>query len=327
MAGSKVLVTRRLPQKAIDLLKSQCEVEVNEYERPLTKMELIEKIADKDGLLCLLNDKIDGEVMAAAQRLKVIANYAVGFDNIDVATATKMGIAVTNTPGILSETTADMAWALILTVARRIVEADRFLRAGKFTGWAPMMFLGSDVHGKTLGIVGFGRIGRAMASRAKGFNMTILYSNPGRAEVEVEKKLCAKFVPLDVLLRQSDFVTLHVPLTPRTMHLIGEKEISLMKPTAYLINTSRGAVVDEKALVKALRNNKIAGAGLDVFEDEPRLTTGLEDLENIVIVPHIASATVETRTNMALAAAENLMAALRGEVPPNIVNSQIYRNR
>lgn len=327
MAGSKVLVTRRLPQKAIDLLKSQCEVEVNEYERPLTKMELIEKIADKDGLLCLLNDKIDGEVMAAAQRLKVIANYAVGFDNIDVATATKMGIAVTNTPGILSETTADMAWALILTVARRIVEADRFLRAGKFTGWAPMMFLGSDVHGKTLGIVGFGRIGRAVASRAKGFNMTILYSNPGRAEVEVEKKLCAKFVPLDVLLRQSDFVTLHVPLTPRTMHLIGEKEISLMKPTAYLINTSRGAVVDEKDLVKALRNNKIAGAGLDVFEDEPRLTTGLEDLENIVIVPHIASATVETRTNMALAAAENLMAALRGEVPPNIVNSQIYRNR
>lgn len=327
MAGPKVLITRRLPQKAIDLLKSQCEVELNEYERQLTKSELIEKILDKEGLLCLLTDKIDREVIVAGLNLKVIANCAVGFDNIDVAAATKRGIPVTNTPGILTETTADMAWALIMAIARRIVEADRFLRAGKFTGWAPMMFLGGDVYGKTLGIVGFGRIGRAVARRARGFNMTVLYNNPGRAEVEAEKELCAKFVPLDVLLKQSDFVTLHVPLTPRTVHLIDEEELSLMKPTAYLVNTSRGPVVNEKVLLKVLRNSEIAGAGLDVFEEEPRLTPGLADLENVVIVPHIASATVQTRTKMAVAAAENLLIGFKGEVPPNIVNSEIYRKR
>lgn len=327
MAGPKVLITRRLPQKAIDLLKSQCEVELNEYERQLTKFELIEKILDKEGLLCLLTDKIDREVIVAGLNLKVIANCAVGFDNIDVAAATKRGIPVTNTPGILTETTADMAWALIMAIARRIVEADRFLRAGKFTGWAPMMFLGGDVYGKTLGIVGFGRIGRAVARRARGFNMTVLYSNPGRAEIEAEKELCAKFVPLDVLLKQSDFVTLHVPLTPRTVHLIDEEELSLMKPTAYLVNTSRGPVVNEKILLKVLRNSEIAGAGLDVFEEEPRLTPGLADLENVVIVPHIASATVQTRTKMAVAAAENLLIGFKGEVPPNIVNNEIYRKR
>ncbi|MCD6506132.1 D-glycerate dehydrogenase [Candidatus Poribacteria bacterium] len=319
----KVYVTRRLPQPAIDMLEERFDVEIYPEDRAIPREVLMEKVKGIDALLPLLTDKVDAEVMdAAGGNLKIIANYAVGYDNIDVDAATKRKIAVTNTPGVLTETTADMAWALMFAVARRVAEADKFTRAGKFKGWGPMMFLGGDVYGKTLGVVGVGRIGSAVAKRARGFNMRVLYTDVVRNE-EIEKEVGAKKVELDELLRESDFVTLHVPLMPSTRHLIGERELKLMKKTAYLINTSRGPVVDERALVETLRKGEIAGAGLDVYENEPELSPGLAELDNVVLTPHIASASVETRTRMATLAAENIIAFFEGKRPPTIVNPEV----
>lgn len=323
----RIYVTRALPQAGLDLLAGEYDVEVNPHDRAATREELLAGIEGKDALLSLLTDTIDAEIMDAEPRLKVIANYAVGFNNIDVAAATERGILVTNTPGVLTETTADLAFALLMACARRVVEADGFMRAGKYKGWGPMLFLGSDVHGKTLGLVGFGRIGQAMAQRALGFGMRILYNDTKRAPEELEKAYCAKFRDLPDLLRESDFVSLHVPLMESTHHLISRAHLELMKRTAILINTSRGPVVDEKALVKAVQDGVIAGAGLDVFEREPQFEQGLERLANVVMVPHIASASVETRTKMATMAAENACAAIRGEMPPNIVNADVWDRR
>lgn len=322
MKRPKVFVTRRLPEPALEVLGKETDFEINPEDRVLTKKEIIAGVKDKDALLCLLTDKIDSEIMDASSRLKVISNYAVGFDNIDVKEATKRGIAVTNTPGVLTETTADLTWALLLAVARRIVEADNFVRAGKWKGWAPMQLLGTDVHGKTLGIVGLGRIGAAVARRAIGFNMKIVYYDERRNE-EAEKELGIKHVTLDELLKTSDFVTIHVPLLPTTHHLIGERELNMMKPTAYLINTARGPVIDERALIKALQERKIAGAALDVFEREPEVPQELIKMSNVILVPHIGSASVETRTKMAMIAVENLLAVLRGEIPKNLVNPEV----
>lgn len=320
----KVFVTRRIPEPGLEMLREKCEVEVNPEDRILTKEEIIEGVKGKDALLCLLTDDIDEEIMDANPNLKVISNYAVGFNNIKVEEATKRGLPVTNTPGVLTETTADMAWALLMAVGRRIVESDKFTRAGKFKGWGPMLLLGYDIYGKTLGLVGLGRIGEAMVKRAHGFDMKVLYYDANRRSPEDEKELGIEYRELDQLLAESDYVSLHVPLLPSTHHLIGERELGLMKKTGILINTARGPVVDEKALVKALQDGEIAGAGLDVYENEPALEPGLIDLDNVVLAPHTASATRETRTKMATMAAENLLAALEGKIPPNIVNPEVY---
>jgi glyoxylate reductase len=297
---------------------------VNEEDRVLSKAEIIEGVKGKDALLCLLTDEIDAEVLDSNPGLKVVADYAVGYNNIDVEAATRRKIPVTNTPGVLTETTADFAWALLMSAARRVVESDRFTRAGLFKGWAPMLFLGCDVYAKTLGIVGFGRIGEAVSRRALGFSMEVLYYDDRRRDPDEEERLGVSYVPFAELLRRSDFISIHVPLLDSTRHMFGEAEFRAMKKTAILINTSRGPVVDERALVAALKARQIAGAGLDVYEDEPRLGPGLAELDNVVLAPHIASATVETRTRMAVMAAENVLAAIRGEVPPNIVNREVF---
>lgn len=323
----KIYVTRLLPKPGMDLLAEVFDVEVNPHDRVVTREELLEGVKGKDALLSLLTDTIDAEVMDAEPKLKVIANYAVGFNNIDVAAATERGIPVTNTPGVLTDTTADLAFTLLVATARRIVEADKFMRAGKYQGWAPMLFLGQDIHHKTLGIVGFGRIGQAMAKRAMGFEMKILYTDAQRAPKEVEEKYGAEFTTLEDLLRRSDFVSLHVPLLESTRHLISDAQFDMMKKTAILINTARGPVVDEKALVRALKAGKIAGAGLDVFEREPEFEPELAEMDNVIMVPHIASASVETRTKMATMAAENAIAVIKGEVPPNLVNPEVWEKR
>lgn len=325
MKKQKVYVTRRLPEKALNMIAAECDLEVNPHDRVLTRAELEEAIKGIDGLLCLLTDRIDGALLDLNPNLKVVANYAVGFDNIDVDACTKRGVPVSNTPGVLTDTTADLAWALIMSITRRIVEGDKFTRAGKFKGWGPMMLLGGDVYGKTIGIVGMGNIGKAVARRASGFDMQILYHDAHPVGKEEEQNLGLRYKKLDELIREADFVSLHVPLTPDTKHLIGEKELNMMKETAYLINTARGPVVDEKALVKALQDKVIAGAGLDVFENEPELTPGLDKLDNVIIVPHIASASVETRTKMAVMAVENILARFKGDNMPNLINPEALR--
>ncbi|MBM3212525.1 D-glycerate dehydrogenase [Candidatus Poribacteria bacterium] len=320
-AGCKVYVSRPIPEPGLEVLrKAACDFEVKPTDELVSKEELLEKVKGRDALLCLLTEKIDKDIIKAGDKLKIIANYAVGYDNIDVETATKSGIWVSNTPGVLTDTTADMAWALIFSVARRIVEADKYVRAGKFKGWSATMLLGGDVYGKTLGIVGAGRIGVSVAKRAVGFNMRIIYADV-RPNLEMESdKIGAKKVDMDTLLKESDFVSIHVPLMPETRHLIGRRSLAMMKPTAYLINTSRGPVVDEEALAEALRNKVIGGAGLDVYEKEPEIHPGLMELDNAVLAPHIASGSVETRGKMAMMAAENVVAALNGKTPPNAVN-------
>jgi len=320
-----VYVTRMLPRPAIDLLREYCEVEINPDDRVLTRAELIEKVRGRDAVLCLLTDTIDGGIFdAAGPQCKIFANYAVGFNNIDIAAATQRGIIITNTPGVLTDATADIAWALLFATARRIVESDNYLRAGKFQGWGPMLFLGRDITGKTLGVIGAGRIGSNFAKKSKGFEMKVLYTDL-QPNAAFEAETGARFVDKETLLRESDFVSVHVPLLPETKHLISESELKLMKPTAILINTSRGPVVDEKALVKALRDGEIWGTGLDVYENEPALEPGLVDLPNVVIVPHIASATFETRTNMGLIAVRNIIAVFEGKKPPNCVNPEVLR--
>jgi len=328
-ARKKVFVTRTLPREALNLLKTRFDVEVWAEETPPPKTVLLEKVKVADGLCCLLTDSIDKEVIdAAGKQLKGIGQVAVGYDNIDVEAATKRGIYVTNTPGVLTETTADFAFALLMAAARRIVEADRYVREEKWRiPWGLMMMLGQDIWGKTLGIVGLGRIGLAVARRAKGFNMRILYHDLVRNQ-QAEKDLGAECVDLRTLLKESDFVTLHVSLSPSTYHLVNEEHLKLMKRTACLINTSRGPVVDEKALYKALKEGWIWAAGLDVWEKEPvELNNPLLTLPNVTAAPHIASASYETRTKMAVMAAENLTAALEGREPANLVNREALKVR
>ena len=322
---ASVYITRRVPQPGIDrVVEAATAVDVNPHDRVLTRDELLEGVRGRDAVLCLLTDRIDAEVLDAAAGAKIFANYAVGYNNIDVAAATARGIAVTNTPGVLTDATADLTWTLLMSAARRIVEGDQYTRAGKFDGWSPMLFLGGDISGRTLGILGAGRIGTAVALRSRGFRMRVLYVDKAQNEA-LEQAVGAERVDLETLLRESDFVSVHVSLDESTRHLIGARELALMKPTAYLVNTSRGPVIDEAALVEALRTGEIAGAGLDVFEDEPALAPGLAELPNVVIPPHLGSATIGTRTKMATLAASNVVAMLRGERPPNIVNPEVLQ--
>jgi len=325
----KVYVTRKLPEEAMKILKSKFKVEVWQEEMPPPKSLLKKKVREVNGLICLLTERIDREVIeAAGPQFHGISQVAVGFDNINVEAATEKGIYVTNTPGVLTETTADYAFALLMAVARRIAEADRYVKSGKWkVPWGLMMLLGQDIWGKTIGIIGMGRIGSAVARRAKGMNMRILYYDVVRNE-QVEKELDAKYVDLETLLRESDFVTIHVPLLPSTRHLINEERLKLMKRTACLINTSRGPVVDEKALYKALKERWIWAAGLDVWEKEPvSLDNPLLKLDNVTASPHIASGSIATRTRMAVMAVENMTAILEGRVPPNLVNREVLKVR
>lgn len=322
----KIFVTRKIPQAGLDLLREKHEIEVFPHDRIPTKQEIINGLRGKDGLLCLLTDPIDKEVIYSEPKLKTIASYAVGYNNIDVKAATERGVSVSNTPDVLTDTTAEMAWALLFSVARRIVEGDTFTREGKFKGWAPMLMLGQDVSNKTLGIIGAGRIGAAFALKSKGFNMNVLYADEKQNEI-LERELGAKKVSFDELIKKSDYISIHVPLTPSTKHLIGEKELQAMKKNTILINTSRGPVINEKSLIKALKEKWIFGAGLDVYENEPKIEKELLKLDNAVLQPHSASATTETRTKMAIMAAENMIAGLNGKIPPNCVNIEVFNKK
>lgn len=325
MKKPNVYVTRQIPQPAIDELKTVCDVEINLLDEVLSKSELLKKVHGRDAVLCLLTDAINDSVFeAAGSQCRIFANYAVGFNNVDVAAATKHGVIITNTPGVLTDATADLAWALMFSVARRIPAADKFTRDGKFHGWGPMMFLGRDVTKKTLGVIGAGRIGSNFMKKAKGFEMNLLYYDVQK-NAEFEAETGAKYVSKDILLKESDFISVHVPLLPETRHMISKREFCLMKSTTILINTSRGPVVDEKALVEALKTGCIWGAGLDVYENEPLIEPGLIELENAVIVPHIASATIETRTNMGLIAVRNIIAVMSGKSPMNCVNPEVLK--
>ncbi|HKL18974.1 MAG TPA: D-glycerate dehydrogenase [Halalkalibaculum sp.] len=322
-AKQKIYITRRIPQPGIDYLSERFEVEVNPEDRVLRREELLEAVKSADGILCLLTDKIDAEFFDAAQHLKGVANYAVGYDNIDVPEASRRGIPVSNTPGVLTDATAEMAWTLLFSVARRVVESDGLMRSGAWGGWGPLQFIGGDVSGKTLGIVGTGRIGTAMALKSQGFNMKVIYTDIADNPV-LDEKCNARRVDFDTLLRESDFISIHVPLMESTRHLFNTDTFKKMKPSAYLINTSRGPVVNEAELVQALKNKELAGAGLDVYENEPAMVDGLADQVNTVLTPHTASATEEARTNMALKAARNLASMLEeGVAPPDCVNKEI----
>ena len=311
----KILIPNVLPKEARDLIPSGIEVEYNDSDEPLSKAELVRRLRDKDGLICHIISTVDEEVLAASPALKVVANVAVGYNNVDVAAARRRGVVVTNTPDVLTETTADFAWALLMTAARRVVEADHYARSGQWTVWKWGLLWGTDVHGKTLGIVGFGRIGRAVARRALGFGMRVLYHDTLSVGAAVERKLNATAVDLETLLRESDFVSLHVLLSPETRHLLDERTLRLMKKSAILVNASRGPVVDEAALVRALSEEWIRGAGLDVFEAEPTIHPGLLTLRNVTLAPHIASASHDTRIAMATLAVRNCLAVLDGKTP------------
>ena len=329
MPRPKVYVTRIIPEPGLSILKEYCDIEVHESkEWPPSREELINKVKDKDGLLCLLTDKVDSEVMDAASNLKVISTYSVGFDHIDVEAATKRGIYVTHTPGVLTDAVAEFTICLLLAITRKILDADRTIRSGQWNKpWNPFFLTGPELKGKTLGIIGMGRIGRAVAEKIKGFGMKIIYYDVYRNE-RAEKELGVEYKDLDTVLKESDFVSLHVPLTKETKHMIGERELKLMKTSAYLINTARGPVVDTDALVKALKERWIAGAALDVFEQEPLPPDHpLIKLENVVLAPHIASATIEARQRMAELAARNLIAVLKGEEPPALVNPEVKKVR
>jgi len=324
MEKPKVFVTRIIRDKGLDLVKDACQAEIWPEELPPSREILLERVRDVDGLLCLLTDRIDGEVMdAAGPGLKVISNHAVGFDNIDVAAATARGIPVGNTPGILTDATADMAFALMMAAGRRVVEAEKFLRAGKWKTWGPSMLLGLDFAGATLGLVGFGRIGQAMAKRATGFDMRVLYYDPGASRPP--SRLSAVLTDLDTLLQESDFVSIHVPLTPETRHMVNAEFLSKMKPEAVLVNTARGGVLDQDALYKTLKESRIFAAALDVTDPEPLPPDSpLLELDNCIIVPHIASASVYSRDMMAFLAAKNLIAGINGERLEHCVNPEVY---
>jgi glyoxylate reductase len=325
MSRPSVYVTRMIPPENLDELRRHFDLEVNPDDRALSRAELLAKVKGRDAIVSLLTDTIDGELLdAAGPQCRIVANYAVGFNNFDLAAATRRGVVLTNTPGVLDDATATLSFALLLACARRIVEADNFLRSGEWRGWGPLQFIGLDVDGRTLGIAGLGRIGKNLARKARGFDMRILYSDVRRDEA-FERETGARQVDKATLLRQSDFLSLHVPLTPETRHFIGAAELAEMKRTAVLINASRGPVIDEKALVRALKDRVIWGAGLDVFEDEPALAPGLAELDNVVVVPHIASATRETRTRMGEIAVRNVVKVLAGEPPETCVNPEVLK--
>lgn len=321
----KVLVTREIPDEAVKRLKEHFIVESNQADRPVSPNQLLQKLKGKDGAVTVSTDIISDAVLAKNPQLKIVSNVAVGYNNLDVAAATRRGVMVTNTPGVLDDTTADLTWALILAAARGIANADRFVRSGKWKRWRMMEFLGQDIYGKTIGICGFGRIGRRVARRAMGFDMKVLYASRTRAAESVEQEFRASYVDKHTLLRESDIVTLHLPLFPETRHYIGAAELALMKKTAVLVNASRGPVVDERALVKALKTHRIAGAGLDVYENEPALTPGLAALPNTVLTPHIGSGSFETRLRMSNMAVANCVAGLTGQRPANLLNPEVWR--
>ncbi len=324
-ARPSMLISRALPDPVIEAARARADVLVHTGDRPLTKTELVDRLQGRQGLVCQITDTVDAEVLAAARDLRVVANVAVGYNNVDVAAATRRGVLVTNTPDVLTETTADFAWALLMATARRVVEADRYVRDGRFTQWEYMVFLGGDVHGKTLGVIGLGRIGRAVARRAAGFDMRVLYCDA--AVPAPPAGLAAAPTDLATLLRESDFVTVHTPLLPETRHLIDAAALRSMKRTAYLVNASRGPVVDEAALAHALADGWIAGAGLDVYENEPAVHPGLIGLPNVVLAPHIGSGSHDTRIRMAMLAVDNCLAVLEGRTPPSPVNPEALRTR
>ena len=328
MERPKVFVTRELPERGLQAIKERFHAEVWTDYAPPPKSLIIEKAAKADALATLLSDKIDAEVFDAAANLKIVSQFAVGYDNIDVKEATKRGIYVTNTPGVLTETTADFAWALLMAAARRVVEADRYVRTGKWkVGWHPIMLQGRDVYGATLGIVGLGRIGSSIAKRAKGFDMKVLYYDVVPRQ-DLEKELNIEYMGIEELLQKADFITINVPLLKSTYHLIDEEKLRLMKKTAILVNNARGPVIDEKALYEALKDGVIAGAGLDVFEQEPTSAGNpLLTLKNVVVAPHISSASFETRSRMSEMVAENLIAFFEGRVPPNLVNKDVVKSQ
>jgi glyoxylate reductase len=316
----RVSITYKIPEAGVNLLKNEYEVWINPKDKLLTKDELKELAKGTEALITMLADPIDEEVLSQGKnKLKIVANYAVGYNNIDIDKAKELGIYVSNTPDVLTETTADLTWSLMLAVARRIVEADKFTREGKFDGWKPEFFLGTDVYGKTLGIIGCGSIGQAVARRAKGFDMKVYYYQRHRLSSEMEEDLNISYLPLDELLKVSDFISLNVPLTEKTYHLLDREKLSLIKKDAFVINTARGPVIDEKALYEKLKNKEIGGAALDVYENEPKLTPGLADLKNVVLTPHIGSATHETRNKMSLMVAKDVIKALKGQVPEHVV--------
>lgn len=316
----KILVTREVFDETLAFLATHCEVESNQQDVVLTPDALARKLADREGVMCALTDRIDAPLIERCARLRAVANIAVGYNNIDIAACTARGVMATNTPGVLDDSTADLAWALMLGAARRLTELERRVRGGEWKGWRLKQWLGVDVHHATLGIFGMGRIGQTIARRAAGFEMKVLYHNRKRVAADIEKRLNATHVTKEELLRQSDFVVLQVPYSPETHHLIGAPELKLMKPSAILVNSTRGGVVDDAALIAALGNGTIRAAGLDVFENEPSLNPGFLELDNVVLMPHVGSSTEATRRAMAMTAARNLVAALTGETPPNLLN-------
>ena len=320
MTKPAILVTREVFDETLEYLRAHCEVEANQQDVTFDPGTLARKLADKDGVMCALTDRIDAAVLERAPRLKVVANIAVGYNNIDLAACTARGVMATNTPGVLDDSTADLAWALMLATARRLTEVEGYVRKGQWTGWRLKQWMGVDVHHATLGIFGMGRIGQAIARRAAGFEMKVIYHNRKRVAPELERRVSAAYVSKEDLLRQADFIILQVPYSPETHHMIGAAELALMKPTAVLVNSTRGGVVDDAALVAALKSGAIRGAGLDVFENEPKLDPGFLELTNVVLAPHVGSSTEATRRAMAMTAAKNLVAALKGETPPNLLN-------
>jgi lactate dehydrogenase-like 2-hydroxyacid dehydrogenase len=319
----KILVSRRVFEETLTHLRCHFEVLDNQEDEILTPRQLAQALAGCDGALVTLTDRIDEDLLAKCPRLQVVCNIAVGYNNIDLDACNKYRVMATNTPGVLDDTTADFTWALILATARRVIEGENYIREGRWKKWELQQLLGLDIHHATLGIIGLGRIGQAVAKRAQGFDMNIIYYDPRRASAAVESKFSCRYVELEELLRQADIVTLHVPLSQETRHLIGKKEIKQMKKTAVLINAARGGIVDDAALVAALQEGRIAGAGLDVFEGEPDLHPGFLKLPQVVVTPHIASSSAATRLKMAQMAAANLVAALQGEVPPNLLNPDV----
>ncbi len=319
----KVLITRPVQQAAIDEVSKYCEVQVHAIDEPMPPELLVKAMRNVDAVMpCGL--RVPEDAIRTAAKLRVVANIGAGYDNVDVEACTRRRILVTNTPDVLTEATADLAFALLLAAARRVVEGDRFVRQERWPHWQWNFLWGSEMHGKTLGLYGFGRIGQAVARRGRGFSMRILYHSRHRLPLNIERDLAAQWVDQETLMRESDFLSLHVPLTPETRHSIGRREFALMKPTAFVINTARGNIIDEDALVSALQAGKLAGAGLDVFEQEPKVHPALIAMKNVVLLPHIGSATAETRLRMALLASVNLQAALEGRRPPNLVNPVVF---
>jgi len=324
MPKPKVYATHPLFEEARKILDANCDIQYwGEPERP-PREEVLRRVKDREALICLLTEKINDELLRAAPKLRIVSNVAVGFDNIDVDACTRRGVVATNTPGVLDETTADFAWTLLLAVARRLNEGEALARTGNWKGWNLDQFCGADVWAKTLGIVGFGRIGRAVARRASGFQMKVIYTDAVRAPEDIERSVNAEFRDMNTLLAESDFISLHVPLLPETRGLFDAPKFYRMKPTAFLINTSRGPVVDEAALVAAPENRKIAGAALDVYENEPFIHPGLKR-PNVVLAPHLASASIETRSKMATMAANNVVALFKGQRPSNMLNPDIFK--